>query len=72
VIILRRMVWERRVARVGRREMQTGFLVEKPEGKRPHGRPRRRWEDINMDLKYGGRGWTGFIWFSVGTICRPF
>jgi len=26
-------------------------LVEKPEGKRPHGRSRRRWEDnIKMDL----------------------
>ena len=26
-------------------------LVEKPEGKRPLGRPRRRWVDnINMDL----------------------
>jgi hypothetical protein len=27
-------------------------LVEKPEGKRPLGRPRRRWEDdIKMDLR---------------------
>jgi hypothetical protein len=27
-------------------------LVERPEGKRPLGRPRRRWEDnINMDLR---------------------
>jgi len=35
-------------------------LVEKPEGKRPLGRPRRRWEDnIKMDLQevgYGGYG----------------
>jgi hypothetical protein len=30
-------------------------LVGKPEGKRPLGRPRRRWEDgIRMDLKDGG------------------
>jgi hypothetical protein len=30
-------------------------LVEKPEGKRPLGRPRRRWEDnINMDLQEVG------------------
>jgi hypothetical protein len=30
-------------------------LVEKPEGKRPLGRPRRRWEDdIKMDLKEVG------------------
>ena len=33
------------------------FLVWKPEGKRPLGRPRRRWEDnIKMDLQDVGRG----------------
>ena len=36
-------------------------LIGKPEGKRPIGRPRRRWEDnIKMDLKemvYGGMVW---------------
>jgi hypothetical protein len=34
-------------------------LVGKPEGKRPLGRPRRRWEDnIKMDLqKVGGGRW---------------
>jgi len=36
-------------------------LVRKPEGKRPFGRPRRRWEDnINMDLQEmecGGMDW---------------
>src|SRR5215469_11246761 len=32
-------------------------LVGKPEGKRPLGRPRRRWEDnIKVDLKEVGRG----------------
>jgi hypothetical protein len=32
-------------------------LVGKPEGKRPLGRPRRRWEDnIMMDLQEVGRG----------------
>ena len=32
-------------------------LVEKPEGTRPLGRPRRRWEDnIKMDLQEVGRG----------------
>ena len=32
-------------------------LVEKPEGKRPLGRPRRRWEDnIKMALEEVGRG----------------
>ena len=45
-----RMVEDRGVHRV---------LVGKPEGKRPLGRPRRRWEDnIEMDLEEvgGGRG----------------
>jgi hypothetical protein len=36
-------------------------LVEKPEGKRPLGRPKRRWEDnIKMDLhevRCGGMDW---------------
>ena len=32
-------------------------LMEKPEGKRPLGRPRHRWEDnIKMDLEEVGRG----------------
>ena len=32
-------------------------LVGKPEGKRPFGRPRRRWEDnIKVDLQEVGRG----------------
>jgi hypothetical protein len=39
-------------------------LLGKPEGKRPLGRPRRRWEDnIKMDLWEIGLGmWIGFIW----------
>jgi hypothetical protein len=44
-------------------------LVGKPEGKRPLGRPRRRWEDnIKMDLlevRWGS--WTGWIWLRIGT-----
>jgi hypothetical protein len=36
------------------------ILVGKPEGKRPLGRPRRRWEDnIIMDLKRDRMGWYG-------------
>ena len=35
----------------------TRVLVGKPEGKRPLGRPRRRWEDnIKMDLREMGGG----------------
>jgi hypothetical protein len=36
-------------------------LVGKPEGRRPLGRPRRRWEDnIKMDLREAG--WGGLDW----------
>jgi hypothetical protein len=45
-------------------------LVGKPEGKRPFGRPRRRWEDgIKMDLEEIGWGgvWSGFTWLRIGT-----
>jgi hypothetical protein len=47
-------------------------LVGKPEGKRPLGRPRRRWEDgIRMDLREIGLGgvcvWSGSDWLRTGT-----
>jgi hypothetical protein len=45
------------VARMGEGRGVHSVLVGKPEGKRPLGRPRRRWEDnIQMDLKEVGRG----------------
>jgi hypothetical protein len=44
-------------------------LVGKPEGKRPLGRPRRRWEDgIKMDLEEIGWGGSGFSWLRIGTV----
>jgi len=45
------------------------ILVEKPEGKRPLTRPRRRWENnIKMDLQEVGFGlWTGSISLRIGT-----
>ena len=44
-------------------------LVGKPEGKRPLGRPRHRWEDqIKMYLQEVGCGaWTGSSWLRIGT-----
>ena len=46
------MRWVRHVARVGERRYLYRVLVGKPEGNRPLGRPRHRWEDnIKMDLQ---------------------
>ena len=44
------------------------MLVGKPEGKKPLGRPRRRWEDnIKMDLQeVGGFVGTGWSWLRIG------
>jgi len=55
----RRMRWAGHVARMGEGRGVHTVLVGKPEGKRPLGRLRRRWEDnINMDLwEVGGGGY---------------
>ena len=53
------MRWAGHVARTGEDRVVHRVLVGKPEGKRPLGRPRRRWEDnIKVDLQKveGGRG----------------
>ena len=51
----RRMRWAGHVARMGERRGVYRVLVGKPEGNRPLGRPRRRWEDnIKMDLQEVG------------------
>jgi len=45
------------VALMGERKSVYRVLAGKPEGKRSHGRPRRRWEDnIKMDLQELGCG----------------
>ena len=45
------------MARMGEGRCVHRVLVGKPEGKRPLGRPRRRWEDnIKMDLQEVGEG----------------
>ena len=55
VIKSRRMRWTGDVARVGERSSVYSALVGKPEGKRPLGKTRRRWEDnIKMDLQEVG------------------
>jgi hypothetical protein len=46
------------------------LLVGKPEGKRPLGRPRRRWIDkIKIDLlEIGVNVVTEFVWLRIGTV----
>ena len=52
VIKSRRMRWVGHVARMGVEREVYRFLMGKPEGRRPLGRPRRRWVDnIRMDLQ---------------------
>ena len=56
-----RMRWVKLVARMGERRGVYRVLVGRPEGKRPLGTSKRRWEDnINMDLQEvecGGTDW---------------
>jgi hypothetical protein len=56
VVKSRRMRWAGHVAHTGEDRGVNRVLVGKPEGKRPLGRPRRRWEDnIKMEFqKVGG------------------
>ncbi|KAJ4435130.1 hypothetical protein ANN_23706 [Periplaneta americana] len=57
----RRLRWAGDVARMGESRNAYRVLVGRPEGKKPLGRPRRRWEDnIKMDLRevgYDDRDW---------------
>jgi hypothetical protein len=66
----RRMRWEGYAARMG--EKRNGYMgsVGKPEGKRPLGRARQRWEgNIKMDLRE--RGWGGMHWIHVAQDRDP-
>jgi hypothetical protein len=63
----RRMRWAGHVARMGETRNAYRILVGNPEGKRPQGRPRRRWVDnIRIDLR-DRMGWIGYIWLRIGT-----
>ena len=58
----RRMRWAGHVARMGVERGAYRVLVGKPEGKRPLGRPRRRWVgNIRMDLQDVGCGYMDWI-----------
>jgi len=57
-----------------RGEVYTEFCWGKPEGKRPLGKPRRRWEDnIKMNLQeVGWEVWTRSSWLRIGRGGGPF
>jgi hypothetical protein len=62
IIKLRRMRWAGHVAWMGDKRNVYRLLVRKPEGKRPLGRPRRRWIDnTKMDLLETGWSVVGWI-----------
>jgi len=58
------MKWAGHVARIGEKRGVYRVLVGKPEGKRPLGRPRRRWDDnIKTGLQEVGCG--GMDWIDL-------
>jgi len=61
VIKWRRMRRAGHVARMGEERGVYRVLLGKPEGRRPLGRPRRRWVDIRMALQEMGCGYMDWI-----------
>jgi hypothetical protein len=64
VIKSRRMRWAGHVARLGKGRDVYRVLVGNPEGKRPLGRPRRRWED-NIKIDIQEVGCRGMDWIEL-------
>jgi hypothetical protein len=64
VIKSRIMRWAGHVTRMGEKRGTYRILVGRPEGRRPLGKPRRRWEyNIKMDLQ--DVGWVGMDWIEL-------
>jgi hypothetical protein len=64
VIKSRRLRWAGHAARMGEERGAYRILVGRPEGRRPLGRPRHRWEDnIKMDIREVG--WGGMNWIEL-------
>jgi hypothetical protein len=59
-----RMRWTGHVAQMGEKRNVYRLLVGKPEGKRPLGRPRRRWVD-NIRMDPGEVGWCDVDWIGL-------
>jgi hypothetical protein len=65
VIKSRRLRWVGHVACMGEGRGVYRVLVGKPEGKRPLGRPRHRWEDNIREIGINGAKW---IWLAQGRL----
>jgi hypothetical protein len=69
VIKSRRMRWAGHVAHMGEGRGAYRDLVGRPEGKRPLGRPRHRWEDnIKRDLGEIGINGANWIWLAQDRV----
>jgi hypothetical protein len=64
IINSRMMRWARHVARLGKKRNAYRLLVQKPNGKRPLGRPTRRWVD-NIRIYHGEVGWGDVDWIGL-------
>jgi hypothetical protein len=60
----RKMKWAGHVAQIGEKRNAYRISVGKPEGKRPLGRPRRRWVD-NIKMNPREIGWDGMDWIDL-------
>jgi hypothetical protein len=61
-LIRSRMKWVGHVARLGENRNAYRVLMEKPECKRPHGRPKYRWKNNKRNRKnWEERAWNGLI-----------
>jgi hypothetical protein len=64
MVMSRRITWALHVTCMGRKGHAYRILIRKPEGKRPLGRPRCRWEDnIRMDPR--DIGWGVMDWIDL-------
>jgi hypothetical protein len=61
----KRMRWTGHVALMGEKMNACRLLVGKPEGRRPLGRPRRRWSD-NIRMNLVEVGWDDVDWIGLG------
>jgi hypothetical protein len=68
-VIESRMRWTGHVARMRNRRGALRVFVGETEGRRPLGRPRRRWQNnIKMEIQEADVGvWTGSSWLRIGT-----